>query len=166
MRIAEALKSKVAVTAYKMELMHCFEWEDFQAMLTNNWNAAQVHVLPMQALNVANLNDHLAKHRAFNAILAIVPSGWQFNKRTLSLHDLKPRVHGAISILGLPYSEHSSFSELQWFVRFIRPKEVIPTVNVGNPKRRKEMEAILKSWLDPNFQSAAVKKQNLITNFF
>ncbi|OQV24668.1 DNA cross-link repair 1A protein [Hypsibius exemplaris] len=166
LRVAEVLKARVAVSTAKLALMKCFEWPEFESVLTKDWSTAQVHVLPMRDLNVQTLTTHLHKHGKFDAILAIVPSGWQFNKKNISLRDIKPRVSGAISILGLPYSEHSSFKELEWFVRFIKPKEVIPTVNVGNPQRRKEMDAILKSWLDPNYRPAVMKKQNLLTTFF
>ena len=166
MRIAEVINSKVAVTAYKHRLLKCFEWKVFDDLLTSDWNAAQVHVLPMQALNFPSLQEHLEKFKKFDSILAVTPSGWQFDKKNLSLKDIKPKVNGAVTMIGIPYSEHSSFRELEWFVRFIKPKEVIPTVNVGNPKRRKEMEKIIKSWMDPNYKAPVVKKQNLITGFF
>ncbi|KAJ1984059.1 repair protein PSO2 SNM1 [Dimargaris cristalligena] len=49
-------------------------------------------------------------------------------------------------IMGVPYSEHSSFRELAAFVLSIQVKQIIPTVNVGDPARREEMRVWLDKW--------------------
>lgn len=49
---------------------------------------------------------------------------------------------GAITIHSCPYSEHSSFSELCTFVRSLRPRWIIPTVN--NRSREEVMDMVSK----------------------
>ncbi len=50
-------------------------------------------------------------------------------------------------IVGVPYSEHSSFSELEHFVRALKPRKVQPTVNVGNTDKRENMMLHINKWL-------------------
>ncbi|KAF3990399.1 hypothetical protein FT663_02140 [Candidozyma haemuli var. vulneris] len=49
-------------------------------------------------------------------------------------------------IYTLPYSEHSSFRELSFFVVFFDIGEVIPTVNAENEWTLKRMQRIIRQW--------------------
>ncbi|KAI3404946.2 pso2 [Candida oxycetoniae] len=49
-------------------------------------------------------------------------------------------------IYSLPYSEHSSFRELAYFVVFFNIGRVIPTVNCNNEFNLKRMEDIIATW--------------------
>ncbi|KAK2717004.1 hypothetical protein QYM36_007220 [Artemia franciscana] len=55
-----------------------------------------------------------------------------------------------VSLYALPYSEHSSYEELKRFVRFIKPKEIIPTVNADTVARQKKFAKIFSSWKVPD----------------
>ena len=50
---------------------------------------------------------------------------------------------GPLVIYGVPYSEHSSFSELREMVKLVGARQVVPTVNGGNPQRVREMLQLL-----------------------
>ncbi|CAN3356292.1 hypothetical protein DICA4_C06722 [Diutina catenulata] len=62
--------------------------------------------------------------------------------RTAASKRANPEDH-TFRIYQVPYSEHSSFRELAFFVIFLNIKEVIPTVNEG---MRDKMDSIIKVW--------------------
>ncbi|KAI5959554.1 pso2 [Candida pseudojiufengensis] len=49
-------------------------------------------------------------------------------------------------IYSLPYSEHSSFRELSYFICFFNFEKVIPTVNCNNEFNLKRMDEIIEIW--------------------
>ncbi|KAI5634208.1 DNA repair metallo-beta-lactamase domain-containing protein [Phthorimaea operculella] len=61
---------------------------------------------------------------AFSEVVAFKPSGWENGKNSSVEKD-------TVTIHGIPYSEHSSFSELIRFVKFLQPKQVVPTVDIS-----------------------------------
>lgn len=144
--VSEVLGSKVCVSKDKYNTMCCLESEEIGWRITTDWQAAQVHVLPMMQLNFKNLRTHLNKFsRKYDQLVAFKPTGWTFSQ-TVSVEDIKPQTQGNISIYGIPYSEHSSYLELKRFVQWLQPRKIIPTVNVGNWRSRKAMEGFFYEW--------------------
>ena len=70
-----------------------------------------------------------------NHILGIKPTGWTHSRgegQESSLADVRIVTKGQLSLLEVPYSEHSSYSELRRFINFLRIGEVgqiVATVN-------------------------------------
>lgn len=116
------------------------------------------------ARNPASLAQYLDMlNGRFDHVLAVVPTGWTHSghsgnsgsagsSRGQGVSGLRiKKVSQKVSKLEVPYSEHSSFSELRRFVRFLRLKsadKVIPTVNVGRPESRAEMKRYFKQWIE------------------
>ncbi|KRZ78311.1 DNA cross-link repair 1A protein [Trichinella papuae] len=172
--LAEALDCKVAVEKNKMQTLKCFDDKKLSDSLTLLKSSTFLHVVPMSFLNRQNLTAYLASYPTYEHLVAIKPTGWEFSGRTEdSLIDIQKmnkitilgmlgavrrvygifpekQVHGG-SILrgfemktGVPYSEHSSFDELKQFVLKLRPKQVVPTVNVS---ARAEINRVIGQWL-------------------
>ena len=62
--------------------------------------------------------------------------------------------------LNVPYSEHSSYGELQRFVKFLKLKsshQILATVNVGNAVTRNAQKSVFKKWIEENTQSKLSK---------
>ena len=60
--------------------------------------------------------------------------------------DIKPTGSGAVRIYSLPYSEHSSYAELQDFVKSISVKKIISTVLPRTTEKRNFMFDRIKEW--------------------
>lgn len=93
----------------------------------------------------------------FCKVLAIRPSGWEKGKS-------KPNFSNKISILGVQYSEHSSYSELERFVRFLQPKTVISTVPYGSKDLNKTPQ-VPQAWLNGKVEPKSKSYQRNIMDF-
>lgn len=93
----------------------------------------------------------------FSKVLGIRPSGWERSKS-------KPNFANRISVLGVQYSEHSSYNELERFVRFLRPKQVISTVPFTS-KNLNRTPKVPDSWLNPKLEAKTQGYQRNIMDF-
>ncbi|XP_072042266.1 LOW QUALITY PROTEIN: uncharacterized protein [Amphiura filiformis] len=148
MAIAKALDCMVCVLRDKKNILDCLEDKDINAKITLNPHQSRLHVVTMATISHQKLKDYLKKYSGkYDSIVAFKPTGWTHSERRTSLSDIKPSKNGVSTIYGIPYSEHSSFTELQRFVKFTRPDKILPTVNNGNAKARSTMNGFFQSWL-------------------
>ncbi|KRY43460.1 DNA cross-link repair 1A protein [Trichinella spiralis] len=173
--LAEALDCKVAVEKNKMQTLKCFDDKKLSDSLTLLKSSTFLHVVSMGVLNRQKLTAYLASYPTYEHLVAIKPTGWEFSGRTEdNLIDVQKmnkitilgkRFIFRIYVLqfeilffaivhsewdfsffaGVPYSEHSSFAELKQFVLKLRPKQVVPTVNVS---ARAEINRVIGQWLN------------------
>ncbi|KAK7336200.1 hypothetical protein VNO77_16734 [Canavalia gladiata] len=147
--ISKALGVKIYANASRRRILLAFGWPDLSDSLCTNGNNTLLHVLPMSSLRFETLKDYLKTFKEqFTAVLAFRPTGWTFSEKMGNdLELIKPVSRGNITIYGVPYSEHSSFTELRDFVQFLRPDKIVPTVNVGNAANREKMQSYFRDWL-------------------
>ncbi|PWA99704.1 DNA LIGASE 6 [Artemisia annua] len=65
--------------------------------------------------------------RGYDKVVGFVPTGWTYEVKK---SNFAVRVKDEFEIHLVPYSEHSNYEELREYVKFLRPKRVIPTVGV------------------------------------
>jgi len=134
--IAKCLNSKIHVDDWKHEVLRTFDWPELIECLTKDPLAASVHIVSMAVLNKDGLNSYLEQFypKHYTNILAIRPTGWTGLKTITNSHDF----HGvaqkctrkqALTIHSVPYSEHSSFTELADLLTAFPAEYVIPTVS-------------------------------------
>jgi DNA cross-link repair 1A protein len=147
--IAEKLQSKIYVTKEKKKIIDCLENDNFQKMLTLDPNEAGLHVIPMGKLNIKDLTEHLDKFPAYNYLIAIKPTGWTHKEdasnSTNQGYSIEKKAKNVI-IYGLEYSEHSSFDELKNCISTLKPRKIIPHVNVAKKEVRDKMQAYFNEW--------------------
>lgn len=123
--LARELGCRVWLEKSRLEAVECYEDSSLLEFLEVDPTKALIHVLPLQNLFYENLVEYLGQYEhVFSRTLAIRPSGWE-------RAGAKVQKRRNVSILGVQYSEHSSYPELERFVRHLQPDEVISTVPNG-----------------------------------
>ncbi len=64
------------------------------------------------------------------AIVAFRPTGWAGH---ITMSEARA---GKVKLYSVPYSEHSSFTQLKKFVKHLKPTKIVPTVNVESAKEQ------------------------------
>ncbi|KAL0393962.1 UNVERIFIED_CONTAM: DNA cross-link repair 1A protein [Sesamum latifolium] len=138
--VAKALRKKVYVTAAKLRLLECLDLQHEEMQwFTLNEQESHIHVVPMWAIaSFKRLKQMSNQYMGrFSLIVAVSPTGWSFGKGKKSTG--RRWQQGTIIRYEVPYSEHSSFTELKEFVKFISPVDIIPSVNNDGPDAHNSM---------------------------
>ncbi|KAL5265521.1 hypothetical protein ACHWQZ_G006293 [Mnemiopsis leidyi] len=141
--IASVLDCKICVNQTKMNLIKLQGNNELSSRLTKCINS-RVHIVPMKEINPGSLSKLLAR-TTYTSVVGVKPTGWTHTKDT-DLADIRPTGRGKVRIYSVPYSEHSSYSELEEFVRTVSVKKVISTVMPRTEEKRKHMFQKLKEW--------------------
>lgn len=150
--IAAGLEAKVWGDTKRVRTWRCLEDSEILGRLVGDRKRAQVHVVMNQLISWPKLGMELDKVGGkWNHVLGVKPTGWTHSRgegKEQSLAGISIVTRGHVSMLEVPYSEHSSYSELKRFVQYLRigsEKDIIPTVNV---KQKKEMSLMFKEWIE------------------
>lgn len=113
---------------------------------------SDVHVIPMglageiwpyfQPNYHACANYAREQSKLYKKVVAFIPTGWSdatnWNKKMGTTNKRCAEIQVEIRLVA--YSEHSSYSELQEFVKFLNPRKIIATVG-KNEKELRKIEA-------------------------
>ncbi|GIL70372.1 hypothetical protein Vretimale_3538 [Volvox reticuliferus] len=108
---------------------------ELMALLVDNPREATVHVTGW-GLRPADLQAHLERHPGvWKQAIGIRPTGWTLRRSG----GMSVWREGNVAVFGVPYSEHSSWTDLCDLVSQLRPREIIPTVNAATPAQRRAL---------------------------
>ncbi|KAI4316447.1 hypothetical protein L6164_024425 [Bauhinia variegata] len=147
LEVARVLRKKIYVTAAKMRLLKCLGFrEDDMQWFTLNECESNIHVAPMWTLASFKRLKHISNQYLgrFSLIVAFSPTGWTFGKGKKKSPGRRWQ-KGTIIRYEVPYSEHSSFTELKEFVKHVSPENIIPSVNNDGPESANAMISLLLS---------------------
>ena len=101
--------------------------------VTGDDAATNLHVVPMGSVSFERMKTIARYYRnRYDAVVAFKPTGWTFSSARKHARATKRQKRGALIQYAVPYSEHSSFAELREFVRFLKPRAILP--HVGNDR--------------------------------
>ena len=135
--LAELLQSKIYLNKEKTKIWNCFNSDKTSSFMSTDFNA-KVHVLRMNEINYNFLSQYI-KETNFTKVIGIVPTGWTFSDDIWKPSTISHQV----CIFSIPYSEHSSYTELEQFTSRLQIYKVQPTVNMSKVKQQL---ALINSW--------------------
>jgi len=136
--VAAAAGVSIAVDAQKHAALSCLGLEDAE-IYTTDASASPVRVVGWGVLGETwpffqpnwSAMEKLRAEAGVARLVGFVPTGWMHEMaRGMERGDFPVRRKEACEVHLVPYSEHSSYSELRDFVRWLRPHEVVPTVGL------------------------------------
>ncbi|KAI0513456.1 hypothetical protein KFK09_009477 [Dendrobium nobile] len=167
LEIAQRCNCLVHVDGRKMRILSVLGFGDI-GVFTEDASASDVHVIGWNLLgevwpffrpNFVKMREIMAE-KGYSKAVGFVSTGW--------MHEVKKdgfavRVKESLEIHLVPYSEHSSYDELREYVRFLRPKRVVPTVGVDPEKLDGKHAASLQKYFRVLVDETANKNDFLMS---
>ncbi|GFY84777.1 similar to DNA LIGASE 6 [Actinidia rufa] len=138
LEISRKCNRKIHVDARKMGILRVLGFGEDE-IFTEEESDTDVHVVGWNVLgetwpyfrpNFLKMKE-IMNERGYSKVVGFVPTGWTYEVKR---NKFSVRTKDAFEIHLVPYSEHSNYEELREYVRFLKPKRVIPTVGVDVEK--------------------------------
>ena len=162
---ATATASTPVTGSDRPEDEHVLPCHQIMERCTRDPNATCLHVIPMGTAgelwpyfrpNYRACVDYAETlDTNYDKVVAFLPTGWAdgsnwnkknaISKKQLDCQQSQRRMDVEIRLI--PYSEHSTYSELIEFVQYCRPRQVIPTVFKDNADKRR-LEQLFRLYVD------------------
>ncbi|XP_057784284.1 DNA ligase 6 isoform X2 [Salvia miltiorrhiza] len=130
--ISRRCKRKIHVSGRKMAVL-CALGLGETGVFTLDESESDVHVVGWNVLgetwpyfrpNFMKISEIMSE-RGYSKVVGFVPTGWTYEVKR---NKFSVRTKDSFEIHLVPYSEHSNYDELRAYVKFLKPKRVIPTV--------------------------------------
>lgn len=132
LEISRRCNCKIHVDGRKMSVLRVLGYGD-GGVFTEDASKSDVHVVGWNVLgetwpyfkpNFVNMKAIMIE-REYSKVVGFVPTGWTYEVKR---NKFAVRTKDSFEIHLVPYSEHSNYDELREYVKFLKPKRVIPTV--------------------------------------
>ncbi|GMH27224.1 hypothetical protein Nepgr_029067 [Nepenthes gracilis] len=130
--ISRRCNCRIHVDSRKMAVLRALGC-GYDCVFTEDELATDVHVVGWNVLgetwpyfrpNFSNMKEIMVE-KGYSKVAGFVPTGWTYEVKR---NKFAVRTKDCFEIHLVPYSEHSNFEELREYVRYLKPKRVIPTV--------------------------------------
>jgi DNA cross-link repair 1A protein len=146
--VAERLQLKVYVDKRRYRILSALNWsKECMSILTTNPEASCLWVVPLGHINFKNMQSYLGgmsdkpfSKKMYDRVVGFRPTGWSMSANSDGI--VSTQTKGSITVHGVPYSEHSSFTELVDCLECLKPKRIIPTVSVS--KSAEQVDLLLR----------------------
>lgn len=137
-QIASRCNRKIMVDARKMTVLRVLGHSE-SGVFTEHESESDVHVVGWNVLgetwpyfrpNFVKMNDIMVE-KGYSKVVGFVPTGWTYE---LKHNKFSVKSKDSLEIHLVPYSEHSNYNELREYVKFLRPRRVVPTVGLDVDK--------------------------------
>ncbi|XAR51498.1 DNA ligase (ATP) [Bertholletia excelsa] len=138
LEISRRCNRKIYVDGRKMAILSVLGLGRDEAF-TEEESKSDVHVVGWNVLgdtwpyfrpNFVKMKE-VMDEKGYSKVVGFVPTGWTYEVKR---NKFAVRSKDVFDIHLVPYSEHSNYDELREYVRFLKPKRVIPTVGVDVEK--------------------------------
>ncbi|GMH43726.1 hypothetical protein BSKO_11648 [Bryopsis sp. KO-2023] len=161
--------TRICVAERKLGVMGCLDWErPLESIFTTDMKVSNVHVVKWGVLgetwpyfrpNFVNMESARVEN-GVDKVIGFVPTGWVHATKDTGEFPICKK--GECEVHLVPYSEHSSYSELREFVKHMKPEKIIPTVGVNGDDVEKKEASILKHFR--NLVNETASKAKFIEN--
>ncbi|XP_022948739.1 DNA ligase 6-like isoform X2 [Cucurbita moschata] len=139
LQIASRCNRKIMVDARKMTVLRILGYGGENGVFTEHESESDVHVVGWNVLgeswpyfrpNFERMNDIMVE-KGYSKVVGFVPTGWTYEMKH---KNFSVRSKDSLEIHLVPYSEHSNYNEIREFVKFLKPRRIVPTVGLDVDK--------------------------------
>lgn len=166
LEISRRCNRKIYVDGRKMDILRILGFGE-DGVFNEEESESDVHVVGWNVLgetwpyfrpNFVMMKE-IMKTKGYNKVVGFVPTGWTYEVKH---NKFAVRTKDSFEIHLVPYSEHSNYEELREYVKFLKPKRVIPTVGVDVEKLDSKHANAMQKHFSGLVDEMAIKQEFLL----